>query len=339
MELESSCLYYPPRAKNTTLILQCSIGDGVIRIGVMSKPGTANDDEDFIRIKGSLKRHIPLNLLFGAVLDTVYIPKSIVGAATNDKLADPLNCNDDTRSESGLHTADGVLRSRIQPRGHHKKIVISFDEIKTRSTGEITGSHVAKIHRMLERNENDQVCFYRSWTLKTTLQEIIMDGYKFLVEHYKRGDIISFFGYSKGGYAAHLLSRLIHYVGILVPGHDYLIPEVWRIFHRIISSKKPWKYLVTEFFTLQAFSDSFVRSASRVRFFGVFDAINPYLSKNGAFEVDSLPSQIMRHALSIDEQQVLLQPANFGSNESDRDEDDVQQVWFPGGHQVIRPHV
>lgn len=51
---------------------------------------------------------------------------------------------------------------------------------------------------------------------------------------------------------------------------------------------------------------------------------------------------IVRHAVSIDEKQVLLRPDNMddpvidGMEEFERD---VQQVWFPGSHQVKSPHI
>ncbi|KAJ6083029.1 hypothetical protein N7467_007164 [Penicillium canescens] len=274
----------PPRAQISTLILQCSTGDGVIGIGVMSKPGTANSDEDFVRRKGSLKREIPFDLLFGAVLDTVYIPKSFVGAPTNDDVTDPLDSNDDANSESDFETPGGVLRSRIQPRGHHKKLIISFDDTQARFTGDESDSNVAKIHRMFERSEDDQVCFYRAWTPKTTLEEIVMDGYRFLMEHYQRDDIISLFGYSKGGYAAQFLSNLIDYMGILVPGHDYMVSEVWRIFYYWVLStgttEEQREAKKRKFTFMKSFRESFVRPANEKLFFGVFDAIDLSLGKN-----------------------------------------------------------
>ena len=104
-------------------------------------------------------------------------------------------------------------------------IIIALDETDTYGSAK---SNVGRIHQMLKRNENEQVCFYRGWTLMTTLKQVVLEGYKFLIEHFQRGDTISFFAFSKGAYAATTLSSLIHLIGILVPGNDSWIPEVWH---------------------------------------------------------------------------------------------------------------
>lgn len=259
-----------------------------------------------------------------------------------DDITESPDSNDNANSEGDFQTPGGVLRPKIRPRGHHKKLIISFDDTKVRFTGDKSDSNVAKIHRIFERRENDQVCFYRAWTLGTTLEEIVMDGYKFLMEHYQRDDVICLFGYSKGGYAALFLTNLIDYMGILVPGHDYMVSEVWRIFHQWMSStarrdsaeRREAKRRQFEF--LKAFRESFVRPANEKLFFGVFDAVD--LGLRMKYRSLQVSGQIVRHTLSIDEQQVLLKPLQMGKHAGDEDDCDLQEVWFPGFHQIIGTH-
>ncbi|OQE32063.1 hypothetical protein PENSTE_c001G09143 [Penicillium steckii] len=101
----------PPHSEATTLVLQCSSGDGVLGIGLMSKPGT-NNNEDFIRVTGCLQRQVQFDLLFGAVLDTVYIPKTFVGTPMSTKVTCSPSCSDDLSRERthNVPSADHYLR-------------------------------------------------------------------------------------------------------------------------------------------------------------------------------------------------------------------------------------
>ncbi|KAJ5256845.1 hypothetical protein N7478_012949 [Penicillium angulare] len=321
----------PPRDKIATLVLQCSAGSGLIGIGVMFAPGTAKSEEDFVRRKGSLTRDISFDLLLGSALDTVYIPKAFMGVAGDDT-ADSSDFSSDTSNEKHLEKLSHTpLNIRIQPREHHKKLVICFDDTKSGFLGSDSDSNVAKIHRMFERVENDQVCFYPHGLLTQPLKSSPCP------------DEISIFGYSKGGFAAQYLANLIDYIGILVSGHDHMIPEVWRIYHDLMSStwskNEQWEDAEKDkrkFGYMRAFRDAFVRPTGGIHFIGLFDAINIPLAKGlHTRKFMTLSSKIVRHALSVDEKQVLLQPLlarGFSRNSIDGD---VQDVWFPGCHQDI----
>jgi hypothetical protein len=91
-----------------------------------------------------------------------------------------------------------------------------------------------------------------------------------------------------------------------------------------------------QFAFMKALRESFIRPADEKLFFGVFDAIDLSLGKNQWSMTKSLPGQIVRHALSIDEQQVLLKPLRMYAGYGDKY--DAQEVWFPGRHQVIGSH-
>ncbi|KAJ5697494.1 hypothetical protein N7488_011178 [Penicillium malachiteum] len=238
-----------------------------------------SDERNLARCKieeGGLIRQIPLSSLIRAVLETAYIPKTIAsGFAALKKLPQKGRPRDD------------LSELQVHPRKSRKKLVILFDDIESCSVQEMMESNVANIYRMLKGNELDQLCFYRAWTPKTTLKEIVMDGYKFLVKHFEGKNDIFFFNYSKGAYAAKVLSTIIRSLGILRPEleDDYLISEAWRVFHLNASAQmkmKPHSEPQSIASNIKrSFADCFARDAI-TSFSGFFDATDPYFFKEDA---------------------------------------------------------
>lgn len=119
-------------------------------------------------------------------------------------------------------------------------------------TGDWIGSgqtNVAKIFAALDRDT--QLTFYdggigtlnddRSWTsvvrdlrrlvdlgVATNLQQKVLNGYLFIVDHYQPGDRIFMFGFSRGAYTARLVASLLRDFGILRPDARHLAPYLWQ---------------------------------------------------------------------------------------------------------------
>ena len=165
--------------------------------------------------------------------------------------------------------------------------------------------------------------------------------YDFLVEHYKPGDRIYLFGFSRGAYTARVLAALIHACGLMHTKNRNLVPYVIDLFRkeatkakkrndkaeRQAGRKQPLQLPVCDTFK-QAFC-----LTPPIHFLGVWDTVS---SVGTIFDPFNLPYtrwnpsvKTVRHAISIDEQRKFFR-TNLWSTTTH--ETDVKQVWFAGVH-------
>ncbi|KAI0070724.1 hypothetical protein K474DRAFT_1713099 [Panus rudis PR-1116 ss-1] len=121
----------------------------------------------------------------------------------------------------------------------------------------------------------------------------VMEGYSFLMEHYKAGDKICLFGFSRGAYTARSLAGMIQKVGLLPTGNHQQVPFAYKMYTK--ATEKGWKQSV-------AFKKAFSIDVD-VEFVGVWDTVCsvglisrrlPFVSSNSAI-------RYFRHAVSLDE--------------------------------------
>ncbi|KAK5798311.1 hypothetical protein VI817_004602 [Penicillium citrinum] len=318
----------PPVSSTTTLILQCVGSSKLVGVGIMTSPSSP----DYVRITSNLLRDIPYSVLLGAVLDTAYIPKSLFLASTNNSALQAQASDSEANSSSQI--ADHLLNRRIQPRGHCKNLVLCFDDTTSPYTADGNASNVAKLHRMLDRSEGNQVAFYQTWGRGTTLESVTKDAYRFIMEYYQREDEISLVGFSRGCHAAQTLDEFMDHFGILFSSHEKMIDEAWSTFLTFKSQEgraKQYAHL-----KLQYFRESFCRPRRRISFVGLFDAVDPDAQNNRhstSYMVFS--SQFVCHALAIDERQASLRPTLAKKYTKYTSYSQYfEQVWFPGAHEV-----
>jgi hypothetical protein len=146
----------------------------------------------------------------------------------------------------------------------------------------------------------------------------VLGGYKFLMRHFRSGDKIFIFGFSRGGYVARFLNEMLDYVGILGPDNDEVLPFIWDAW-------TSWKLSVNNnkheakrkiFQVMKDSRDILSRPMARVHFLGMFDAVNSVAD----FEVniDRAPSaKVIRHAVSIDERRVKFRPVLLRAHKAD----------------------
>lgn len=158
----------------------------------------------------------------------------------------------------------------------------------------------------------------RAWELEardaavgSSFAEHVMAAYRFLVRFHSPGDSVYIFGFSRGGYVALLVTEMLDHIGLLGAGNEALIQFAWQLF-------AGWKKRCTrrdtargkreeQYSTMKAFRETFCRPVARIRFLGLFDAVNsiprievrrsklqfPYTTRTTA--------KVIRHAVSIDE--------------------------------------
>jgi uncharacterized protein (DUF2235 family) len=161
------------------------------------------------------------------------------------------------------------------------------------------------------------------------LKADVRDIYTFIMNHYRPGDRLFIFGFSRGAYTARAVTALLHGYGLLGPGNDALVPYAIRLLWR---ANEAGTEKAAYFELAKDFRASLSVADCAPHFLGVWDTVSsvgwianplslPY--------THSLPGiGIVRHAVSIDEHRAFFR-TNLVALDAARD---MQEVWFPGVH-------
>jgi uncharacterized protein (DUF2235 family) len=219
-------------------------------------------------------------------------------------------------------------------------------------------TNVVKLFSILKRDPERQIAYYhpgvgtmepvgiltrigRLWTrvlglaLGYGLFDDIRDCYCYLMNHYRPGDRIYIFGFSRGAYTARALAALVDVYGLMGPGNESQVRYAIRMI-RGANRVKPGTE--SHFFDSAAgFKKTFAMPECPIRFVGVWDTVssvgwieNPVYLPNTANNPSVLAS---RHAISLDERRAffrtnLWRPRDTGPSGPK----DLKQVWFAGDH-------
>lgn len=162
------------------------------------------------------------------------------------------------------------------------------------------------------------------------LQADIADAYIFLMNHYRPGDRVFIFGFSRGAYTARAIAGMLKLYGLSMPGNEPLIPYAVDMMWSISKTPDARK---NEYFKLaEEYTETLSANPCKPHFVGVWDTVNsvgwigspialPYTRRNPDVA-------IIRHAIAIDEHRAFFHVNWFeeapGIN--------LKQVWFPGTH-------
>ncbi len=147
------------------------------------------------------------------------------------------------------------------------------------------------------------------------------------MEHYKQGDKVFLFGFSRGAYTVCSLAALLHKCGLMESGNEKLVPLALQVYQK--SKKDPDG--------AQLVKATFGREC-KPHFLGIWDTVASVgLIMNG----DPFPSAAMnpdvrhvRHAVSIDERRMKFQPESWVTP-AEAKEQTVKEVWFAGVHSDV----
>jgi uncharacterized protein (DUF2235 family) len=165
--------------------------------------------------------------------------------------------------------------------------------------------------------------------------------YDFLMQHYRTGDRIYLFGFSRGAYTARVLAALLHVCGLLRTNNPNLATYAMNLFRaEAVRAKKRNDKAESKSGTYQPLLlplcekfRSVFSSAPPVHFLGLWDTVSSVGSIYNPFKLPYTrwnPSvQTVRHAVSIDERRKFFR-SNLWS--SSKQVTDVRQVWFAGVH-------
>jgi uncharacterized protein (DUF2235 family) len=170
------------------------------------------------------------------------------------------------------------------------------------------------------------------------LDRNIREAYRFLLYNYAPGDVVFFFGFSRGAYTVRSLAGFIHHLGLLPKTYDFFVPEAYSLYRQrppAEDDQTTWQQQIDTFRTAHQ-----ARTIS-IEFVGVWDTVGALgLPLNGFTLLnrrryqfhDARLSPIIRHAyhaLAIDEQRYTFQPTLWENPSADQV---LEQRWFAGVH-------
>jgi uncharacterized protein (DUF2235 family) len=182
------------------------------------------------------------------------------------------------------------------------------------------------------------------------LSRNVRDGYAFLVDHYRPGDELFLFGFSRGAFTARSLAGLVRNSGILQREHRGMVDDAYRLYRSRKPQDAPWEAAAGAFRQRYSHSDDV-----EITFVGVWDTVGalgipidgfrpPLLSKRWTFHDTTLSRSVRNayHAISIDERRRPFVPTlwvekrdEHGKVEPRPEHQRVSQVWFAGVHSDV----
>ncbi|MEM7211942.1 MAG: DUF2235 domain-containing protein [Pseudomonadota bacterium] len=208
-------------------------------------------------------------------------------------------------------------------------------------------SNLGQVLRLLQHRgeRSDQIVSYdrgiqgdgwRRWVNAASGKGInlsIRNGYRFLAKHYRPGDRIYLFGYSRGAYAVRSLAGMIGTIGLLKEAyaterHAHLAFRFYEVGSQSTAR--------------QHFSNHRCHQDVPIEMLGVWDTVKslglPYPLLNRLapmateFHNHELGAHILHgyHALAIDEDRSSFAPILW--EQSPDWQGRLEQTWFPGAH-------
>ncbi|KAI1790943.1 hypothetical protein LXA43DRAFT_1013691 [Ganoderma leucocontextum] len=171
----------------------------------------------------------------------------------------------------------------------------------------------------------------------------VTDAYRHLAQHYRDGDNISLFGFSRGAYTARALAEMIHKVGLLPSAYGYGsdVGFAYKLYVQEVDDD--WHKSFTKF------KERLKPMDVHIDFFGVWDTVSSVgdvIPRTLPFTRLNTSIRVFRHALALHEPRASLHPKFYEgccmnlfrhwSQQFDarnrQDGGDVQEVWFAGSH-------
>ncbi|TDR23487.1 DUF2235 domain-containing protein [Marinicella litoralis] len=231
-------------------------------------------------------------------------------------------------------------------------------------------SNVLKLFRVLNKNQS-QVVYYdpgigtisnsSAWArLKNHakgifglatgygLDDNVLDAYKFLMRHYKQGDKIFLFGFSRGAYSVRVLAGFLNLVGLLDPAKENLCGYALTAYKQSSENNDlaiGWR-----------FQNILETRRVTIHFMGVWDTVaSIIIPRPDRFYIPSFQAlpytktnpavRTFRQAMAIDEKRRMFRlypwqaDQKFKPNPFIKDKNaeaqDSKQVWFAGVHSDI----
>lgn len=231
-------------------------------------------------------------------------------------------------------------------------------------------SNVLKLYRIAEKSER-QIAYYSpgigtiampdswgKWRQKARalfemgtgkgLDRDVLNAYCFLCRHYREGDRIFLFGFSRGAYTVRVVAGLIYLVGLLRE-HQVNFASYALKAYKATSEANDFKVALE-------FQRVVTPQCVPVHFVGVWDTVSSVIVPGrlplSKLRLEELPHtaenpgvRAFRHAIAIDEFRRMFRPKRWAepqefhhnphSQAKTFPAQDIRQVWFAGCHSDI----
>ncbi len=172
------------------------------------------------------------------------------------------------------------------------------------------------------------------------ISENIIQAYRYIINTYKPGDELFFFGFSRGAFTVRSITGLIRNSGILKIENLDKIDQAFKIYRSRRKEFQPREVEATLFRKTYA-----VEEYTKITFIGVWDTVgalgnplvlNGFFSKKNQFHDTELSSRVSHayHALAIDEKRKNFE-ATLWHQQPGATGQVLEQVWFPGIHSDV----
>jgi uncharacterized protein (DUF2235 family) len=159
-----------------------------------------------------------------------------------------------------------------------------------------------------------------------------ISAYDFLAEHYKEGDRVFLFGFSRAASIACMAAGFVHEFGLIEPAYSTQTAALVKRYTKLIRDNRA----ATGHKGVRLFKETFAK-ACNLYFLGLWETleITGWIMNPAIFpQVQTWGSTAVRHAISIDERRWLFRPRLL-SPHSFPASPEVQEVWFPGVHSDV----
>lgn len=241
-----------------------------------------------------------------------------------------------------------------------KKLIVCCDGTWNDEDSVGGQTNVAKLHRILQNGFDDnsgQMVFYvagvgtepgvklRGGMFGDGIDANILEAYNLLVEHYEEGDLLFFFGFSRGAYTARSLAGFIRNSGLLKPRFVGQIQTAFTLYRDRTDATSPTSIAALEFKAKYSY-------APDIEFIGVWDTVGSLgvpvarwklfgwlgklIDQKYRFHDESLSSTVKHafHAMSIHERRGTF-PITPWQKQAHSKNQELEQVWFPGVHSDV----
>ncbi len=170
------------------------------------------------------------------------------------------------------------------------------------------------------------------------LSRNVRDCYQFLVENYRPGDELYFFGFSRGAFTARSTVGLVRNAGILRHANADRVNEAYGLYRSRTDRAHP------RGIEARLFRRMYSHDEVEIRFIGVWDTVGslgipidgvrlPFTDRLWGFHDTELSSHVRSayQALAIDEKRGPFRPTLF-KKQTSATHQTLEQVWFSGVH-------
>lgn len=175
--------------------------------------------------------------------------------------------------------------------------------------------------------------------------ENMAECYQFLMTHYRPGDQIYVFGFSRGAFTARSVAGLVNMFGILQPHMVSMVPSLLHIYFSNRGGDRDRARQRIARQTTQLFADDAAQHVN-IHFVGVWDTVAsvgmPPFSKQFTARADVNNKRFLnvRQALALDEFRAQFAPRQYvepnGQYRSDQGLPvTLRQLWFTGAHSDV----